>query len=342
MKVAMYYANDDVRVEEMDRPTAGPGEAVMKVMASGLCGSDVMYWYRKDKVPLVLGHEVAGEVVEVGEAVDSLSPGDRVVAAHHVPCNACAYCADGHESVCDTLRTTNFHPGGFSEYLRLPPINVLKGVFHIPEGVSFEDATFVEPLACVLRAQRAGRVSEGKSVLVIGSGISGLLHVALAKALGAGFVASTDMVDFRLKLARKLGADMTIMATEDVPRLFKDSNDGRGADTVILTAGAPEAIAQAFKSVDRGGTIVFFAPAQEGSEISLPVNQLFWKQEITLTSTYAASPAEHAEAMEMIASGRVRVADMITHVLPLEKTQEGFGLVAKGRESAKVIIRPNG
>jgi L-iditol 2-dehydrogenase len=342
MKVAMYYSNEDVRVEEMERPAPGPGEAVMKVMASGICGTDVMYWYRAHKVPMVLGHEVAGEIVEVGEGVTKLRPGDRVVAAHHVPCGSCHYCSDNHESVCDTLRSTNFHPGGFAEYLRLPKINVDMGTFPMPKDMSFDEGTFVEPLACVLRAQRAGRVSEGKSVLVIGSGISGLLHVALARARGAGFVTSTDLVPFRLDLARKAGAGLTLDARGDVPSAFIEANGERGADTVILTAGAPAAIAQAFESVDRGGTIVFFAPASEGETVPLPVNKLFWKQEVTLTSTYAASPAEHVEAMGLISSGRVRVEDLVTHVLPLEDAQEGFRLVSGGGDSAKVIIRPNG
>ncbi len=341
MKVAMYYANDDVRTEEMERPKAGPGEAVMRVIASGLCGSDVMQWYRRDKVPLVLGHEVAGDVVEVGEGVIKLKAGDRIVAAHHVPCLECHYCKDGHESVCDTLRKTNFHPGGLAEYLRLPAINVDRGVFPMPGSMSYDEGTFVEPLACVLRAQRAGRVGPGKNVLVIGSGISGVLHVALAKTLGARFIAATDIVPYRLEAAKKAGASVTIKAALDVPMAFTDASGGRGADTVLLTACTPQAIEQAMKTVDRGGTIVFFAPAREGETIPLPVNELFWKRETTLTSTYAASPAEHMEAMELISSGRVKVKDFITNTLPLKEAQEGFRLVAEGKNSIKVIIRPN-
>ncbi len=336
----MYYANDDVRSEEMERPKAGPGEAVMRVMSSGLCGSDVMQWYRRDKVPLVLGHEVAGVVVEVGSDVTTLSPGDRIVAAHHVPCLKCRYCKDGRQSVCDTLRTTNFHPGGFAQYLRLPAINVDRGVFPLPENMTHDEGTFVEPLACVLRAQRAGRVGPGKSVLVIGSGISGVLHVALARALGAEFVAATDLVPYRLEAAKKAGADIMTHAGDDVAGAFRAKNDGRGADTVILTASTPPAIEQAFQSIDRGGTIVFFAPAPEGAEVALPVNNLFWKQEVTLTSTYAASPSEHVEAMELISSGRVKAKDFITHTLPLKQAQEGFRLVSEGKDSIKVIIRP--
>jgi len=341
MKVAMYYANRDVRLEEAPRPEAGPGEAVMRVMASGICGSDVMEWYRRDKVPLVLGHEVAGEIAEVGEGVSTLKPGDRVVAAHHVPCNSCHYCLNGHHTVCDTLRATKFYPGGFAEYLRLPAINVERGVFAVPGSMSYAEGTFVEPLACVLRGQKAAGVSPGKSVLVIGSGISGALHIALAHALGAGLVVSTDISPYRMEMAEKLGADGTISADTDVPQEFRKLNNKRGADVVILTAGAPSAIEQAFESVDRGGTILFFAPAPEGAEIKLPVNKLFWRNEISLTSSYAANHEEHMAAMELIRSGRVRVRDMITHRFPLEKTGEGFRLVAAADDSLKVIIELN-
>ena len=340
MKVAMYYSNSDVRLEDAPRPVAGPGEAVMEVEASGICGSDVMEWYRRDKVPLVLGHEVAGRILEVGEGVSTIKPGDRVVAAHHVPCNTCHYCLNGHHTVCDTLRTTKFHPGGFAEFLRLPAINVERGVFRMPDSMSYAEGTFVEPLACVLRGQKASGVSLGKSVLVIGSGISGALHIALAHALGAGLVVSTDINPSRMEMAEKLGADATLKADGDVPSGFRKLNSGRGADVVILTAGAKPAIEQAFECVDRGGTILFFAPAPEGTEIALPVNRLFWRNEITLTSSYAANHEEHMAAMELIRSGRVRVDDMITHRLPLEKAGDGFRLVAEGGESLKVILEP--
>lgn len=341
MRVAMYYANDDVRLEEAPMPEAGPGELVVKVIASGICGSDVMQWYRAGKTPLVLGHEMAGEVVEAGEGVDRYRVGQRVSASHHVPCNACRYCLGDHHTVCDTLRRTKFYPGGFSEYLRLPAINVDRGVYVLPKEMSFEEATFIEPLACVWRGQRRAGVAPGASVLVIGSGISGVLHVALARALGAALVVATDINPWRLDAAKRFGADEAVHASKDVPSDFKRINQGRGADVVVLTTGAPRAIAQAFDAVDRGGTVLFFAPAEEGRDVPLPVNELFWRNEITLTSTYAANHAEHMAAMEFIRSGRVKVREMITHRLPLDRTQEGFGLVAGAGESLKVIIEPH-
>ncbi len=168
----MYYNNHDVRLEEIPTPQIGPGELLVRVEACGICGSDVMEWYRRDRVPLVLGHEIGGQIAAVGDGVGRYQEGDRVSAAHHVPCNTCHYCLSGHHTICDTLRQTNFDPGGFAEYIRLPAINVDRGVFLLPDEVSYEEATFIEPLACVLRGQRLAHTQPGHSVLVIGSGNS--------------------------------------------------------------------------------------------------------------------------------------------------------------------------
>jgi L-iditol 2-dehydrogenase len=336
----MYYANNDVRLEEMPTPEIGPGEMLMRVEASGICGTDVMEWYRIDRVPLVLGHEVAGVVVETGAGVTRYKKGDRITAAHHVPCGSCRYCVRGHPTVCETLRKTNFYPGGFSEHVRLPSINVERGVFLLPKGVSYEDATFTEPLACVIRGQRISGLRKGDSVLVLGSGISGILHVHLAKISGASKVIATDIVKHRLEMARRFGADEVIDAREDVPRRTAEINGGMLADVVILTAGAPVAIEQALKSVRRGGTVLFFAATGKGVSVPLSVNDTFWRTEVTLTSSYAGSPEDHAEALKAIASKRVKVREMITHRLPLAETGKGFQLVAEAKESLKVIIEP--
>ena len=340
MRVAMYYNNNDVRLEEMPTPKIGPGELLVKVHASGICGSDVMEWYRIDRAPLVLGHEIAGEVVAVGDGVEPFQEGNRVSAAHHVPCNTCHYCLSGHHTVCDTLRQTNFDPGGFAEYIRLPAINVEHGVFLLPDEVSYEEATFTEPLACVLRGQRMARLEPGQSVLVIGSGIAGLLHVQLARAMGASRVVATDIVDYRLEAARRFGADATIHAEEDVPARLRQENDGRLADLVVVCTGAMPAITQALESVERGGTVLFFAPTGPGVTIPISVNDLFFRNDITLTTSYAGSPADYAVALELIRARSVRVREMITHRLPLAETGLGFQLVAKAQDSIKVIIEP--
>ncbi len=338
MKVARYYGINDIRTEEMPVPDIGPGELLVRIKASGICGSDVMHWYRAGRGPVVLGHEIAGEVVAAGEAVNSYKTGDRIAAAHHVPCNTCHYCLNGHHTVCETLRRTNFFPGGFSEYVRLPEINVDRGVFLLPDELSFEEATFIEPLACVYRGQRIAGTRTGLSVLVIGSGISGLLHIQLAKALGASLVVASDISRYRLDAAKRLGADEAVNAADDLPALFRKINRGRAADIVILTAGAEKAIEQAFRSIDRGGTVLFFAPAQKSFTVPLPVNDLFWRNEITLTSSYAANYSEHMNAIELIRQKRVNVLDMITHRLPLTETGHGFRLVEDAQESLKVII----
>jgi L-iditol 2-dehydrogenase len=342
MRVAMYYSNSDIRLEEMSVPQIGPGELLIRTEASGICGSDVMEWYRMHKVPLVLGHEVAGVVVEVGEGVIRYKVGDRITAAHHVPCNACHYCLNGSHTVCDTLRKTNFYPGGFAELIRLPAINVDRGTFRLPDEVSFEEATFVEPVACVLRAQRRAHMRVGCCVLVIGSGIAGLLHVHLARALGAGRVVATDLVQHRLEAAQSFGADVVLHAEDDVPTHVKMVNDGHLADVVIACTGAESAIAQALKSVERDGTVLFFAPTGPGLTFPLSINDLFWRNDITLTTSYAGSPADHAAALELIRAGTLRVTKMITHRLSLAETGLGFRMVAHPEEysSIKVIIQP--
>ena len=340
MRVAMYYSNRDVRLEEMPTPQTGPGEVLMQAEASGICGTDLLEWYRLHKAPLVLGHEVAGVIAAVGEGVKHHKVGERICAAHHVPCNTCHYCLSGHHTVCDTLRQTNFDPGGFAEYVRLPRINVEQGIFPLPDEISFEEATFVEPLACVLRGQRLARLQTGQSVLVIGSGVAGLLHIQLARASGAGYIMATDIVDYRLEAARKFGADIAVRAKDYTPASLRQAADGRLADLVVICSGATAAISQALESVERGGTVLFFAPAEPGVSIPISVNDLFWRNEITLTSSYGGSPADYAAALDLIQAGRIRVREMITHWLGLAQTGLGFQLVARAQDSLKVIIEP--
>jgi len=340
MRVAMYYSNSDVRIEEMSVPEIGPGEILMKVHASGICGSDVMFWYRKDKVPLVLGHEAAGVVEKIGEDVEGFEPGDNIVAAHHVPCDDCHYCASGHHTVCNTLRSTHFHPGGFAEYLRLPRINVECGTFKFPKNFNFDEASFAEPVACVLRSHHLVNVRKGSTVLVLGSGISGMLHVHLAKQLSDCRVFATDVSEYRLKAAGKFGAEKAINAKEYSPETLRDINNGRLADLVVICTGAPQAIEQALESVERGGTVLFFAAAGRDEKIPLPINEIFWRNEVTLTSSYAGSPKDYKDALDLIVAGKLDVRDMITHRLPLARTQEGFKLVSEADESLKVIIEP--
>jgi L-iditol 2-dehydrogenase len=339
MRVAVYYNNSDIRLEERPVPPIGSGEILVRVIASGICGSDVMEWYRVKKAPLVLGHEIAGEIAAVGEEVTRYKVGDRVFVSHHIPCNTCHYCLRGYHTACETLHTTNYDPGGFAEYIRIPRLNVDRGVFVLPDEASFDAGVFVEPLACVIRGQRIANLQPGQTVLILGSGISGLLHLLLARTLGAGRIVTTDISAYRLEMARQLGADAVFDAREDISARMCEINDGRLADLVIVCTGALSAFKQALQSVDRGGTILCFATTEPGVDLPVPINE-FWRNEIKLMPSYGNSPLDATLAIELIRSGRVPVEKMITHRLPLTETGRGFRLVAGGGKSMKVIIEP--
>jgi L-iditol 2-dehydrogenase len=310
-------------------------------MASGICGSDVLEWYRIDRVPLVLGHEISGMVEEVGEGIERFKYGDRVCIAHHVPCGSCHYCVSGHHTVCKTLLTTNFDPGGFSEYIRIPRINVERGTFIIPDDVTFEEATFVEPLACVWRAHRIIGNQAGRTFVVMGSGIAGLLHIQVAGLLGAGRIIATDIDEFRLNQAKRFGADISISGKDDLTESLQRVNEGRLADVIILCTGASSAVNQALHSIDRGGTILFFAVTDKDVSIPLRPNEMFWRSEVTLTSSYAGAQEDYAKALELIHLRKIRVDDMITHGFNLEEIGKAFRIVSEAKESLKVIIRPH-
>src|SRR3989442_2562105 len=298
MRAAMYYANDDVRIVELPKPRIGPGEILVRVKASGICGSDVMEWYRKPKAPLVLGDEIAAEVVEVGAGVDAAKVGDRVFVSHHVPCGSCRYCRAGHETVCDTLRTTNFDPGGFAEYVRVPAINVKHGLFPLPREIADEEGTSIEPLACVIRGQRLAGFRPGSTLLVLGTGVAGLLHIKLAKAAGAAKVIATDVVEFRKAAARKAGADLVVDGREDVPAKVKEANEGNLADLVVTCTGAPKAIGQGLASVDRGGTLLFFPPVEPAPQVDNSFHQLL-REGNNLTASARGKAPRHSKTIQL-------------------------------------------
>ncbi len=339
MRAGVYYRNSDVRVEERPRPAIGPGEILVRIAASGLCGSDVLEWYRIKKAPLVLGHEVAGTVVEVGPGVAAWRAGDRVAVTHHVPCNTCPACLGGHHTACATLHTTNFDPGGFAEYVRVPALQTDRGVLRLPDEVSFAEGTFAEPLGCVVRAQRLARLGPADAVLVMGSGISGLLHIALARALGAGTILATDVNPWRLEAALRFGATAAFPAGAAVPERVAAATGGSMADRVIVCTGAPAAVNQSMLLVASGGTVLFFGAPDQNGEARIPFPEI-WRREITLQTSYGAAPADLAIALELIRARRVPAAEMITHRFPLEGIGEAFRTVAAGGESIKVIIEP--
>jgi L-iditol 2-dehydrogenase len=340
MRVAVYYRNNDIRIEERPVPEIADDELLVKVEASGICGSDVMEWYRLQKAPLVLGHEIAGRVERAGKSVKRFGPGDRVFVSHHVPCNACRYCAEGQHSLCDTLRSTDFDPGGFAEFLRVPSINVTNGTFLLPDGMTFEEGVFIEPLACVLRGLRIARFRSGRSALVLGSGISGLLFIKALRASGAARIAATDIESSRLDKAILFGADVVTRADEAEPETLRAANEGLLYDLVVACAGETSVVEQAFQLVGRGGTILLFAPLKPSTMVPLPLFEI-WREQITIVSTYAGCPEDIEEAIRMIETHDIEVADMITHRLPIEDVALGFKLVAAGKESIKVVIIPS-
>jgi L-iditol 2-dehydrogenase len=325
MKVAVYHNNEDIRLEDVPVPQIGPGEILVKVFASGICGTDVMEWYRIKKAPRVLGHEIAGEIVE--SKSEKYKAGQRVFVSHHVPCETCKYCLAGNHTACDTLHSGNYDPGGYSEYIRVPSINVESGVYVLPENVSYEEGTWIEPLACGVRGLREIDVNENHVVLILGCGVSGLLNIQLAKQRKATVVA-TDIDEYRLQKAREFGADQVLHAHEDI---------AVRADRVVICTGAMAAVEQAFRCIDKKGVILFFAIPREN--VSIPIAD-FWRNEITITSSYGAAPSDLEEALHLIQQKKVAVREMITHRLPLEEIQEGFRIVSQAGESLKVVLIP--
>jgi L-iditol 2-dehydrogenase len=340
MLAAVYYNNHDVRVQEMPKPEIADDEILVKVMASGICGSDVTEWYRVPKAPRILGHEATGVIEEAGAKVSRYRVGDRVFVSHHVPCGKCRYCLRGHHTACETLHTTNYFPGGFAQYIRVPSINVESGVYKLPVDMSFEEGTFIEPLACAVRGQRLASFQEDDVLLVIGSGVSGLLHVQLAKFKGLRRVLVADINPYRLEQAARFGADCTIDAKENLPQKLKEANGGRLADQVVVCTGATQAALAALECVDKGGTILFFAVPEPAVKVPVPINQ-FWRNEITIKTSYGAAPNDLAESLSILAQKKLNVKDMITHRLSLRQAAEGFRLMAEAGKSLKVILEPN-
>jgi L-iditol 2-dehydrogenase len=325
MLVARYYNNNDIRLEQLPVPKIGPGEILVRVRASGICGTDVMEWYRIPKAPRILGHEIAGEIIE--SQSDQYQPGQRVFVSHHVPCNDCKYCRDDNQTACDTLHSGNYDPGGYSEFVRVPKINVDYGVYVLPDQVSYAEGTMIEPLACGVRGLRLIDLRAHHTVVILGCGISGILNIQLAKLTGARVVA-TDINEYRLQKAQEFGADQVLHGGQDL---------NLKADRVIVCTGAYAAVEQAFRCVDKKGIILFFAIPNR--DIAIPIPD-FWRHELTVTSSYGAAPADLEEALTLIAQKKINVKDTITQTLPLTQIQAAFKIVIEAKESLKVVLEP--
>ena len=336
MKVSIWYSNEDIRIEEVPRPQPGDKEMLVKVISCGICGSDIVEWYRLPRAPLVQGHEIGAEVAEVGRSIRKYKPGDRVFIAPKVPCMECDYCNKGHYPVCSSV--SERLPGGFAEYVLVPQALVDKGTYLLPENMTYDQSTFIEPLACVVRAQQLAAVGKNQTVMVMGSGMSGLLHLKVAKTRQCRVIA-TDKNRKRLEFADKMGADITIDAAKNVAEQLIAENR-RLADVVILCTSAVEAVDQAWKCLDKGGVIVFFAVPPPGINVSMPINE-FWTRETKIMTSYYCGPRDIEAAINLIETDTITVDDMITARLPLQDVARGFQMVMEGKESLKVIIKPH-
>src|SRR5436309_14338153 len=336
MIAAVYRGAGKVIAEEWPRPAIGDSEVLLRLLGCGLCGSDIAKIVDPSTpVPLVLGHEVVGEIVALGPDVTDCAIGDRVVAAHHVPCGDCHYCRRGSESMCPAFKASNLDPGGFAEYVRVPAPNARHAMFRVPAHVRDEAASFVEPLACCVRALRRARIEPGDTTVVVGLGSIGCLFVQLLKRAGA-WVIGCDTVRDRVALAGRLGADAG--GPPEVAALAQQKlTASRGADQIILTSGGAEALPWATEVLRDGGTIHYFAGGG-GDALPLPLETLYHR-ELTITTTYSSSPSDLAEAFGLIAGGAVEVDRLITHRVPLERLAAGVDPMRR-REPFKVYETP--
>jgi L-iditol 2-dehydrogenase len=321
--------------EDWPRPAPGPGDLLLRLRGCGLCGSDITKILTPATPgPAVLGHELVGDVVEVGPGVTAFAPGDRVVAAHHVPCGACHYCRRGSPSMCRAFKTSGLDPGGFAEYVRVPAPNVAQAAFKVPAHVSDETASLVEPLACCLRALRRAAPVPGDTAVVVGLGSIGCLFVQLLRRAGAGVV-GIDEDSGRLDLAGRLGADAHLPG--DAGAAVARLSEGRGADLVMVTGGGAAVLPLVARAVRDGGSIHYFAG---GRGEALPVAlETLYHRELTITATYSSSPADLAEAFQLLSGGVVTAEGLYTHRVPLARLAEGVELM-RTRRALKVYVTP--
>jgi L-iditol 2-dehydrogenase len=322
MKVARSFAPHDVRIEELDDPEPGPGEVVCDVLACGVCASDVTDWYVRSRLPAVLGHELSGTVSAVGDGVEEVAVGDRVAIHHHAPCGECRRCRRGHETMCERFRATRLDPGGFAQRVRVPS-ELVGELLALPDGLDPVAATFVEPLACVLRAQKRAGLRPGDSLLVVGAGANGLLQIAAAHAHAVDVVWVREPRSERLSRAQALGAE---------------HHGNELVDVAIVCTPQPDAISEAAEFVAPGGTLCMYAPPVPGGGPVLDASALYLR-EVTVTASYAAGPGDMRAALELIADGRIDPMPLVSHRLRLSETGRALELQRRA-EGLKVVVLP--
>ncbi len=338
MKVARLYDSSDIRFEDEPIPQVGPGEALVKTRACGICSGDVMGWYMKKKAPLVFGHEPAGEIVAVGSGVTAVRPGDRVFVHHHAPCFTCRACQRGEFVQCTTWRSSRIVPGGMAEYFLVPKENLAGDTLRLPDDLSFADGSLVEPAACVVKSLRKSGLQGGESVFIIGLGIMGQLHVALARQANAGQIIGTDFVAYRREKARQLGADISFdPAQGDVVAQLREYTKGAMAEVVIVGPGSVEAMELGLKCVAKGGTVVLFTTSTPEARLAVSPYDLYFN-EIRLIPSYSCGPNDTREALQLIRDGVVTADKFITHRYPFAALHDAYRTASEARDSIKTII----
>jgi len=340
MRAALYYGENDLRVEDVPKPRIGYGELLVKVRACGVCGTDLMHWYQRPKAPLVLGHEIAGDVEQVGEGVEKLKVGDRVFVHHHVACFVCHYCIHGDYTLCDGFGKTHVYPGGFAEYVCVPRANAEGDTLYIPASMTYEAATLIEPTACCIRGMAKTNLRPEDTLLVIGAGSIGLTYIQLGKRVaGINRVIVSEIIPERIETALSFGADLAIdPSTDRLSEAVARETHGRGADAAVVTVGSAQAIESAMESIRRGGTVVVFAPPKPEERITLNPSRLFFS-EVKLVSSYSCSHLETRQARELIAEGTLEAERLITHRFKLTQISEAIK-AASDKRALKVVVLP--
>jgi L-iditol 2-dehydrogenase len=336
MKVARLYDFGDIRIEDDARPEIGPDEVLVRAHACGICSGDIMPWYIRRKAPLVLGHEPVGIVEEAGAAVREFRAGDRVFVHHHAPCFECACCRRGEYVQCPTWRATKITPGGMAEYFAVSASN-LRDTLKLPDSVADADGVLVEPAACVVKSLKRSGLKSGETILIIGLGIMGMLHVKLARHAGAGVIIGADLFDRRAARAKELGADAGLVVSGDnLVEQVRDATKGAMADVVIVGPGTTRAITTGIACAGKGATVVQFTATPPGDDLEVKPHDLYFN-ETRLVPSYSCGPEETREALALVERGVINAAELVTHRFPLDRIGDAYATAQKP-ESLKVIV----
>jgi L-iditol 2-dehydrogenase len=347
MKAAVYRGANQVSIEELPIPAMGDGEALVAISACGVCGTDLKkIHFGLVEPPRVFGHEMAGRIAALGHGVEGWMVGERVAVMHHVPCLDCYYCSQHDYAQCATYKrtgtTAGFEPagGGFAGCIRVMDWVVRRGMVRIPDDISDEEATFVEPLNTVLKGVEKARIREGHTVLVIGQGQIGLLFNQVLRLRGATVVAS-DPISWRRENALRFGAVAALdPAGEDLARAVRDITDGRGADLAVVAVASTSVVKQAFDSVRPGGKVLLFAQTRLNDPLEVDAGDICMLEK-DLIGSYSADISLQDLAAELIFTRQVNVRDLVTHRFPLENIGRALELAAHPAEGAlKVMVRP--